>query len=97
LAGARQDGAFPKVFCAAIAGAGWLGIAMPGSGTGLGITQGAIMTQAVAESGGATGFAREYHAERHVRESLIPRTAPISRHMILNFLEEKALDLPRLY
>jgi acyl-CoA dehydrogenase len=28
---------------------------------------------------------------------LIPRTAPVSPHMILNFLAEKVLDLPKSY
>jgi acyl-CoA dehydrogenase len=46
---------------------------------------------------GGMGYAQEYHVERYVRESLIPRTAPISPHMILNFLAEKVLDLPRSY
>jgi acyl-CoA dehydrogenase len=46
---------------------------------------------------GGMGYAQEYHVERYLRESLIPRTAPISPHMILNFLAEKVLDLPRSY
>jgi hypothetical protein len=28
------------------------------------------------------GYAQEYHVERYLRESLIPRTAPVSPHMI---------------
>lgn len=50
--------AFPQEFYASMAEAGWLGIAMPEScgGSGLGITEAAIMMQAVAESGaGMTG------------------------------------------
>ena len=46
---------------------------------------------------GGMGYAQEYHVERYVRESLIPRTAPVSPHMILNFLAEKVLDLPKSY
>ena len=46
---------------------------------------------------GGMGYAQEYHVERYLRESLIPRTAPVSPHMILNFLAEKVLDLPRSY
>ena len=46
---------------------------------------------------GGMGYAQEYHVERYLRESLIPRTAPISPHMILNFLAEKVLDLPKSY
>ncbi len=46
---------------------------------------------------GGMGYAQEYHVERYLREILIPRTAPVSPHMILNFLAEKVLDLPRSY
>jgi acyl-CoA dehydrogenase len=46
---------------------------------------------------GGMGYAQEYHVERYLRESLIPRIAPISPHMILNYLAEKVLDLPRSY
>jgi acyl-CoA dehydrogenase len=46
---------------------------------------------------GGMGYAQEYHVERYLRESLIPRTAPISPHMILNFLAEKVLELPKSY
>jgi acyl-CoA dehydrogenase len=46
---------------------------------------------------GGMGYAKEYHVERYLREVLIPRTAPVSPHMILNFLAEKVLDLPRSY
>jgi acyl-CoA dehydrogenase len=46
---------------------------------------------------GGMGYAQEYHVERYLRESLIPRTAPVSPHMILNFIAEKVLDLPKSY
>ena len=46
---------------------------------------------------GGMGYAQEYHLERYLREILIPRTAPVSPHMILNFLAEKVLELPRSY
>ena len=46
---------------------------------------------------GGMGYAQEYHVERYLRECLIPRTAPVSPHMILNFLAEKVLDLPKSY
>jgi acyl-CoA dehydrogenase len=46
---------------------------------------------------GGMGYAQEYHVERLLREVLIPRTAPISPHMILNFLAEKVLGLPKSY
>jgi acyl-CoA dehydrogenase len=46
---------------------------------------------------GGMGYAQEYHVERYLRESLIPRTAPVSSHLILSFLAEKVLDLPKSY
>jgi acyl-CoA dehydrogenase len=46
---------------------------------------------------GGMGYAQEYHIERLLREVLIPRTAPVSPHMILNFLAEKVLELPKSY
>ncbi len=46
---------------------------------------------------GGMGYAQEYHVERYLREVLIPRTAPVSPHMILNFLAEKVLGLPKSY
>jgi acyl-CoA dehydrogenase len=57
------DGAFPIDFYQIMADAGWLGIAMPESvgGAGLGITEAAIMMQAVAESGGGMAAASTIH------------------------------------
>jgi acyl-CoA dehydrogenase len=46
---------------------------------------------------GGMGYAQEYHVERLLREVLIPRTAPVSPHMILNFIAERVLDLPKSY
>mgnify|MGYP003947155959 CR=1 FL=1 len=46
---------------------------------------------------GGFGYAREYHVERYLRESLIPRIAPISPQMIQCFIAEKVLGLPKSY
>ena len=46
---------------------------------------------------GGMGYAQEYHVERLLRESLIPRIAPVSPHMILNFIAERVLELPKSY
>jgi len=46
---------------------------------------------------GGMGYAKEYHVERMLRESLIPRIAPVSRELILSFIAEKVLALPRSY
>ena len=45
----------------------------------------------------ASGYAKEFHVERYLRESLIPRIAPISRELILSFVAEKVLGLPKSY
>jgi acyl-CoA dehydrogenase len=46
---------------------------------------------------GGFGYAKEYHVERYLRESLIPRIAPISPQLILCFIAEKVLGLPKSY
>ena len=46
---------------------------------------------------GGMGYAKEYHVERYMRESWIPRLAPVSPQMILNFIAEKVLGLPKSY
>ncbi len=46
---------------------------------------------------GGMGYAREYHVERYFRESMIPRLVPVSRELILSFIAEKALGLPKSY
>ena len=52
--------------------------------------------QAVMTHGGF-GYAKEFHVERYLRESLIPRIAPVSRELILSFIAEKVLGLPKSY
>lgn len=46
---------------------------------------------------GGMGYAMEYDVERWFRECLVPRIAPVSREMILNYISEKVLQLPRSY
>ena len=46
---------------------------------------------------GGMGYSREFQVERYLREVLIARIAPITPHMILNFIAEKALGLPKSY
>ncbi len=46
---------------------------------------------------GGMGYAQEYHVERYFRESLIPRIAPISPELILSFIAERVLGLPKSY
>ena len=46
---------------------------------------------------GGFGYAKEYHVERYLRESLVGRIAPITPQLILCFIAEKVLGLPRSY
>ena len=46
---------------------------------------------------GGMGYAKEYHIERYLRESWIPRLAPVSPQLILCFIAEKVLGLPKSY
>jgi acyl-CoA dehydrogenase len=52
--------------------------------------------QAVMTHGGY-GYAKEYHVERYLREVMISRIAPISPQLILCFIAEKVLGLPKSY
>ncbi len=46
---------------------------------------------------GGMGYAKEYFVERYFREAMIARIAPVSREMILNFIAERVLGLPKSY
>lgn len=46
---------------------------------------------------GGMGYAKEYHVERYMRESWIPRIAPVSMQLILSFIAEKVLGQPKSY
>ena len=58
-----RDGGFPEEFYRAVARAGWMGVAMPEEygGAGLGITEAAVVMQAIAEGGGAMAAASSVH------------------------------------
>jgi len=46
---------------------------------------------------GGFGFAAEYDIERKFRETRLYQVAPISTNLILSYLAERVLDLPRSY
>ena len=52
--------------------------------------------QAVMTHGGF-GYAKEFHVERYLREVMIPRIAPISPQLVLSFIAERVLGLPKSY
>ena len=58
---------------------------------GFNACQRAIMTH------GGYGYAKEYQVERYLREVMITRIAPISPQLILCFIAEKVLGLPKSY
>jgi acyl-CoA dehydrogenase len=52
--------------------------------------------QAIMTHGGF-GYAKEYHVERLFREVSLTRLAPVTEQLILSFIAEKVLDLPKSY
>lgn len=46
---------------------------------------------------GGMGYAKEYDVERYWREARLMRIAPISQEMVLNYIAEHVLGLPRSY
>lgn len=46
---------------------------------------------------GGMGYAKEYHVERYFREAMLPRIAPVSPQLILCYIAEKVLGLPKSY
>ena len=83
---ADETGRFPEEFVAAMAEGGWLGVAMPEEfgGSGLGLTEAAIVMQTVAQSGaaftgasaclqvfGGHGYVREWGIEQIVRDARV--------------------------
>jgi acyl-CoA dehydrogenase len=58
---------------------------------------GFFAADAAIQTHGGFGYAREYHVERYWREARLMKLAPISQEMILNFISEHELGLPRSY
>ncbi|MCA3254002.1 MAG: acyl-CoA/acyl-ACP dehydrogenase [Alphaproteobacteria bacterium] len=63
----------------------------------LGAEAGFNACEAAVLAHGGMGYAREYDVERYLREAMIARIAPVSREMILNFIGERVLGLPKSY
>jgi acyl-CoA dehydrogenase len=53
-------------------------------------------TRSVMTHGGM-GYAKEYQVERLFRESMLPRIAPVTEQLILSFIAENVLGLPKSY
>jgi acyl-CoA dehydrogenase len=52
---------------------------------------------AAVQTHGGFGYASEYHVERYWREARLLRIAPVPQEMVLNYLAEHVLGLPRSY
>jgi acyl-CoA dehydrogenase len=46
---------------------------------------------------GGFGYAKEYHVERYFREIMLPRIAPVTPELIMSFIAERVLELPKSY
>ena len=46
---------------------------------------------------GGYGYAKEYHVERYMREAMLLRIAPISIQLIMCYIAERVLGLPKSY
>jgi len=46
---------------------------------------------------GGFGYAREYHVERYYKEARLLKLAPLPQEMVLNYVGEHVLGLPRSY
>ncbi len=46
---------------------------------------------------GGMSYSCEFHVERLLRKVMIPGMVPVSQQMALNFLAERAVDLPKSY
>jgi len=58
---------------------------------GMAACQQAMMTH------GGFGYAKEFHVERYMREMMIPWIAPITPNLILSYIAERVLGLPKSY
>jgi acyl-CoA dehydrogenase len=56
-----------------------------------------MTANACLDTYGGYGFAREFDVERKFRESRLYMTAPVTNNMILNFISQNVLGMPRSY
>ena len=58
---------------------------------------GFFATDRAMQTHGGFGYASEYHVERYWREARLMQIAPVSQEMVLNFISNKTLGLPKSY
>ena len=56
-----------------------------------------MSAEACLQTHGGYGFAEEYDVERKFRETKLYQIAPISTNLILSYIAEHVLGLPRSY
>ena len=56
-----------------------------------------LAAETCLQTHGGFGFAEEYDVERKYREARLYQVAPISTNMILSYIAEHVLNLPRSY
>jgi alkylation response protein AidB-like acyl-CoA dehydrogenase len=56
-----------------------------------------VAANACVHTLGGFGFAEEYDVERKFRETRLYQVAPISTNLVLSFLAEHVLGMPRSY
>src|ERR1700759_5515247 len=80
-----HEGVFPHEFYKSLVEAGWLGIAMPTEfgGSGLGITEAAVMMQAIAESGACMSGASSVHIPVFSVQPVVLFGTPAQKQRIL--------------
>jgi acyl-CoA dehydrogenase len=54
-------------------------------------------TDRAMQTMGGMGYAKEYHVERLWRDARLFRIAPVSEEMVLNFVAQHDLGMPRSY
>jgi acyl-CoA dehydrogenase len=52
---------------------------------------------AALQTHGGMGYAKEFHIERYFREARLIRLAPVSQEMVLNYVSQHVLGLPKSY
>jgi acyl-CoA dehydrogenase len=57
----------------------------------------ALATERAMQTMGGMGYAKEFHAERLWRDARLFRFAPVSEEMVLNFIAQHDLGMPRSY
>jgi acyl-CoA dehydrogenase len=54
-------------------------------------------TDVALQTHGGMGYAKEFHIERYFREARLLRLAPVSQEMVLNYVSQHVLGLPKSY